>query len=168
GRCVKCIVVSPDKFRFFLFLLLILSSVFFPRSAAAQDKPWALGVGLEGNMNTPTYAAGASWISMDRDLGRLFAAGLKTGYSYDFSGAGTLEIAALGRWYFFSFETSRLFAQLELGADLIFHEGNTIPAFLGGLAAGWRIPLGAWYLEPAVRGGYPYIWGAGLAFGRRI
>jgi hypothetical protein len=136
--------------------------------AAAQDKPWALGGGLEANMNTPSNAAGAFWISAARDLDRLFAAGLKTGYSYNFSGAGTLEMAALGRWYFLDFEKSRLFAQLELGVDLIFHEGNTIPAFLGGLAVGWRIPLGSWYLEPVIRGGYPYIGGAGLGFGRRI
>jgi hypothetical protein len=165
---VKCIVVSPDKFRVSLFFLFIFLSVFSPRSAAAQDRLWALGVGLEANMNTPSNAAGASWVSAGRDLGRLFAAGMKAGYSYNFSGVGTLEMAALGRWYFLSLEKSRFFAQLELGMDLIFHEGNTVPAFLGGLAFGWRIPLGVWYLEPAVRGGYPYIWGLGLAFGRRI
>jgi hypothetical protein len=119
-------------------------------------------------MNSPAYAAGSSWLSVDRDLGLSFAAGLKAGYSHNFSGVGPLEMAALGRWYFLSLETSRLFAQVEAGADLIFHEGDTVPAFLGGLALGWRIPLGLWYVEPAVRGGYPYVWGAGLSFGRRI
>jgi hypothetical protein len=68
--------------------------------------------------------------------------------------------------FFLFFEKTRLFAQLELGMDLIFHEKHTIPAFLGGLAVGWRIPLGDWYLGPEIREGYPYIWG--LAFGRRI
>jgi hypothetical protein len=136
--------------------------------AAAQDTLWALGVGLEVNMNTLSKASGGFRVSADRDLGQLFAAGAKAGFSHNFSDTGTLELAALGRWYFLSFETSRLFAQLELGLDLIFHEKRTIPAFLGGLAAGWRIPLGAWYLEPEIRAGYPYIWGLGLSFGRRI
>jgi hypothetical protein len=119
-------------------------------------------------MNTPFDTSGASWLSAMMDLGRFFGAGLKAGYSYNFSDTGTLEMAALGRWYFFSFEKSRLFAQLEAGADLIFYEGKTVPAALGGLAAGWRVTLGSWYLEPVIRGGYPYIWGAGLGFGLRI
>jgi hypothetical protein len=138
-----------------------------PRYAHAQDRPLALGLGLEGNMNTLTRAAGAAALSVVLDLGPFFAAGLKTGYSHNFSGTGTLEMAALGRWYFLAFERSRLFAQLEAGADLIFYEQKTPAAFLGGLALGWRLPLGPWYLEPALRGGYPFIWGAGLGFGYR-
>jgi hypothetical protein len=119
-------------------------------------------------MNSGSNAAGASWVSVTLDLGRFFAAGLKTGYSHNFSGIGTLETTALGRWYFLSFEKSRLFAQVEAGADLIFYDGETFPALLGGLALGWRVALGSWYLEPVVRGGYPFIWGAGLGFSRRI
>jgi hypothetical protein len=119
-------------------------------------------------MNTVFNAAGASWFSAALDLGRFFAAGVKAGYSHNFSGIGTLEMAALGRWYFLSFEKSRLFAQIEAGADLIFYEQNTRPVVLGGLVLGWRVPLGSWYLEPLIRGGYPYIWGAGLGFGCRM
>ena len=119
-------------------------------------------------MNTDYSIAGASWVSATLDLGRFFAAGLKTGYSHNFNGIATLEMAALGRWYFLSSEKSRLFAQVEAGADLIFYDGETFPALLGGLALGWRVPLGSWYLEPLLRVGYPYIWGAGLGFGYRI
>jgi hypothetical protein len=119
-------------------------------------------------MNTGFNAAGALWFSASLDLGRFFAAGLRTGYSHNFSGIETLEMAALGRWYFLSFEKSRLFAQIEAGADLIFYRGNALPAVLGGLTLGWRVLLGSWYLEPALRGGYPFIWGAGLAFGYRV
>jgi hypothetical protein len=119
-------------------------------------------------MNTRTHAAAGASLAVLRDLGPLFAAGLKTGYSHNFTGIGALEMAALGRWYFLPVEKSRLFAQLELGADLIFYRQKTLPAFLGGLALGWRLPLGAWYLEPVLRGGYPFIWGAGLSFGYRI
>jgi hypothetical protein len=38
-----------------------------------------------------------------------------------------------------------------------------------GLSAGWRFPLGTrWYLEPALRAGYPYIAGAELSAGFRF
>ena len=37
-----------------------------------------------------------------------------------------------------------------------------------GLGAGWRFPLGRnWFIEPIVRGGYPYLVGGGLSAGYR-
>jgi hypothetical protein len=155
-------------YRFIFFLLLVPLFFLTPQFSLAQDKPLALGLGVEGNMNTVSSAAAAFGFSATLDLGRFFAGGLRTGYSYNFSNTGTLEMAALGRWYFLTYDNSRLFAQVELGTDLIFFDGETIPAFLGGLALGWRLPLGSWYMEPVLRGGYPYIWGLGLGFGRRI
>jgi hypothetical protein len=119
-------------------------------------------------MNTIYFASAGAWLSAMMDLEPGFGAGLKAGYSSNFYGIGTLEIAALGRCYLLSFEQSRLFFQIELGTDLIFYEGNTYPAFLGGMALGLRIPLGSWYLEPILRGGYPYIWNIGLGFGWRL
>jgi hypothetical protein len=119
-------------------------------------------------MNTVFDASASSWFSASLGLGRYFSAGLKAGYSSNFSAIDTLEMAALGRWYFLSREKSRLFVHLELGADLILYEEKIYPAFLGGLGAGWRFHLGRWYLEPALRLGYPYIWGGGLGFGYRI
>jgi hypothetical protein len=128
-------------------------------------------------MNILATTSAGAWFSIMRDMGEHFAAGGKIGYSQNFSGIFTLEIAAQGRWYVYSFEKYRLFAQIETGADLIFYErkiyprfdGKTYPVLLAGLALGGRIPLGSWwYLEPTVRGGYPYIWGIGLNFGGKI
>jgi hypothetical protein len=119
-------------------------------------------------MNTIYNAAAASWFSASLDLGRSFGLGIKAGYSYNFSDTGTLEMAALGRWYFMPLGNTRLFAQVELGADLVLYDGETLPFLLGGLALGWRAPLGSWYVEPVLRGGYPFLWGAGIGFGRRL
>lgn len=128
-------------------------------------------------MNILSAISAGAWFSVIQDMGEHFAVGGKVGYSQNYSGIITLEMAALGRWYVFSFEKLRLFAQLEAGMALIFYErkayprigGKTYPAFLGGLALGGRIPLGSWwYLEPTLRGGYPYIWGVGINFGGRI
>jgi hypothetical protein len=42
-------------------------------------------------------------------------------------------------------------------------------ALVGGLSAGWRFPLGTrGYIEPAIRGGYPYIFGVSLSTGLRF
>jgi hypothetical protein len=119
-------------------------------------------------MNTTRNAAAAAWFSATLDLGRSFGAGIKAGYSNNFSDIAALELAAQGRWYFLSLANTRFFAQAELGVDFIFYQDQTLPFLLGGLALGWRLPLGSWYLEPVLRGGYPYLWGAGLGFGRRI
>jgi len=65
-----------------------------------------------------------------------------------------------------------LFLQAEGGIVLFSYEqfemsGHLTP--VAGLSAGWRFPLGTqWYIEPAIHGGYPYIFGAGLSAGMRF
>jgi len=40
---------------------------------------------------------------------------------------------------------------------------------LGGLTAGMRLEIeDRWYLEPALRGGYPFTWGAGITLGKKF
>jgi hypothetical protein len=129
---VKCIAVSSGKLSVLFPLLLLPLFLLTASRLPAQNGRLGLSLALEGNMNTLSGASGAASFSAALDLGRMFAAGLKIGYSSNFSGMGILKMAALGHWYFFSFEISRLFAQIELGADLIFYEQQTIPAFLGG------------------------------------
>ncbi|MDR1240123.1 MAG: hypothetical protein LBK27_08405, partial [Treponema sp.] len=68
-----------------LFALIVPLCLLAPRSAITQEKPWALGLGLEGNMNTFRSVSGASWLSATIDLGGYFAAGIKTGYSHNFA-----------------------------------------------------------------------------------
>jgi hypothetical protein len=70
---------------------------------------------------------------------------------------------------------SGLFLQLN-GGPVIFARNTddiTMPSktgtFSGGLSLGWRFHLGRYFfLEPAVRGGYPYMAGAGLSAGARF
>jgi hypothetical protein len=65
-----------------------------------------------------------------------------------------------------------LFLQAEGGIVLFAHEKLEITEYfapVGGLSAGWRFPLGTrWYIEPAIRGGYPYLFGASLTAGFRF
>jgi hypothetical protein len=45
---------------------------------------------------------------------------------------------------------------------------DTAPLFLGEAVAGWRFSFGNWYVEPYVRFGVPFIWGAGVSGGYKF
>ena len=100
--------------------------------------------------------------------------GLKAAYFLgDKNEADVLELSFLLRIYFFGGEaTSGPFIQVS-GGPAIFvgqdedvslkSEWGTISA---GLAFGWRISLGdAFFVEPYIRGGYPFLVGGGLSAG---
>jgi len=65
-----------------------------------------------------------------------------------------------------------LFLQAEGGIVLFGHEkleisGHLLP--VAGLCAGWRFPLGTrFFLEPVIRGGYPYLYGASISAGMKF
>ena len=105
--------------------------------------------------------------------GRGVSIGLKAAYMVDADGmVTTLELNLLLRLYFLgSLFCSGPFIQLNAGPALFAqHENMSIPAEKGtisaGLSLGWRFLFGQYFfLEPAIRGGYPYMIGTGLSFG---
>ena len=124
-----------------------------------------IGMGAEANANTRSGAAVGGSLVLGLDLTRNFALGLKTSFSHNTDTVGALEPQALVR---FQFPVKQTFpyVQAEIGCAVFFEDGGSYPAFLGGLGLGWRFHLGrSFYLEPSVRGGYPFAWGAGLNFG---
>ncbi|GHV51561.1 hypothetical protein AGMMS49579_07130 [Spirochaetia bacterium] len=58
-----------------------------------------------------------------------------------------------------------LFVEGSAGAALLLFDGDWYPSFSGGLKAGIRFALKDWYIEPAVRSGYPFILGVSLTAG---
>ena len=127
-----------------------------------------VGLGLELNSNSqenPAVAAGGN-LSAGLKLDELFDVGIKIGFSHDFNELGVLELQGLFR-YQLPVSISGLFVQAEMGVAILFYESNSYPAFIGGIAAGWRIFPGGdkWYLEPTIRIGYPFIWSVGITFG---
>ena len=125
------------------------------------------GLGVEANANTRKGAALGGVMTLGLDINDIFAAGVKTTFSSNMDTVSTLELAGFFRYYFsriLPLPLGVLFAQPELGVSLFFEEGKTYPAFYGAAAAGWRFNV--WeglYLEPAVRFGYPCIWGISLS-----
>ena len=114
--------------------------------------------------------------------------GISLLYAQDTENFISLEMLAHFRLYLSRLldvkKNTGVFVQIEAGFVLFWYEkfeierqilpaagldtGWNIPPI--GLAVGWRIPLGKTHLfiEPAIRGGYPYIFGAGLSAGLRF
>ena len=96
-------------------------------------------------------------------------------YTVDTELVSALELAVFMRFYLLGPEAhSGPFVQITVGAAVFAlksivsfpAEAGTISA---GLTAGWRFLLrDRWYIEPAIRAGYPYIAGAGVSAGFRL
>jgi hypothetical protein len=146
----------------FLFLLLFL--IFTISGLSALSGEFA-GLGVEGNANAREGAAIGGNLSLGVNLNSQFSLGVKTVFSSDTSAVSTLEPAAFFRYYL-PLKINGLFAQAELGASFFFEDSKSYPSFQGGLAFGWRYNfIKNWYIEPAVRLGYPFAWGAGVLAG---
>jgi len=170
-----------------LALLLLLAGGLFAQKQAdeavqadASHEPtkMAIGFGLEWNMNSRDYFAGGAVFGFDYNLPLPIycAAGLSFGVSYNFNDSTVLEPQAFFRWYFMDVFTGvsgayeRWFIQADFGCTIIMEkECKTIPLFLGGLRAGYRLPLGdSFYIEPSGRLGYPFAFGIGVMGGYRF
>ena len=136
-------------------------------SIYALDNLFA-GAGAEANANTRKGMAAGGVLSLGADINKIFSAGLNMTFSHNFSTVFTLEPRAFFRYYL-PLGINGFFAQAELGTALFFEDGSAYPAFSGGLAAGWRCFVNEkFYIEPYVRGGYPFIWGIGFTAGMRL
>jgi hypothetical protein len=101
--------------------------------------------------------------------------GIKIFYAAAADTTTTLETTVFIRFYLSRYrKNNNLFLQLNAGSVLFAKYGPLgLPArsgtFSSGLTAGWRFLLGEhWYIEPAVRAGYPYMAGGGISAGYRF
>jgi hypothetical protein len=123
------------------------------------------GLGMEINANTRDGAAFGGGLSAGLDINSEFSFGVKTVISSNLDTITSLETAGLFRYYL-PFKFSGLFAQAELGTVIFFEDRNNYPAFLGGIAFGWRYNfIKNLFIEPYVRFGFPFVWGAGFLAG---
>jgi len=106
--------------------------------------------------------------------GKGVSVGFKAAYFLNFENRiDVLELGFLLRFYLRgSFASSGPFIQFSGGQALFIRPKDclTIPAqwgaMYGGADAGWRFILGnTFFIEPFIRGGYPYIAGGGLLVG---
>jgi len=102
--------------------------------------------------------------------------GLKATWFFSGEGVEVLEFSLLLRFYFLGAKAYHgPFIQLMGGLSLLTNRMTSfsIPSEYGsitaGLSFGWRfVFIDRFYIEPAVRGGYPFLFGAGVLAGIRF
>jgi len=161
------------KYIFVFFIFLFVTTAIFALDFGFDGVFAGIGTEINGYSRKGFSFGGDLMIGID--LNESFSAGLKTGFFDNFDTVSALETALFFRYYLpylhLPKSIDRPFAQLEAGSVFLFERGSkenpeTSPSFIGGLSAGWRFNFGErWYAEPAVRVGYPHIWGFGVTAG---
>jgi hypothetical protein len=145
-----------------VLLLCLLLAIAKPSLYSLEN--WFVGLGAEVNAHTRKAAAAGGGLSFGFDINHNFALGLKAAVYHNFDTLTAVEPLVFFRYY--HPDIGGLFVQPEAGTVVYFEYGLAYPAFSGGLALGWRFLLGQHiYIEPLLRGGYPFGWGAGLTAG---
>jgi hypothetical protein len=103
------------------------------------------------------------------------AIGLQFVWFFSSEDKHTIELCFFLRFYLLGVNAySGPYLQLLAGSALFNRPDDfSIPAFSGtisaGLNFGWRFVFGErWFVEPSVRGGYPYMFGGGVSAGIRL
>lgn len=129
--------------------------------------PISVSAGMEANNNHQNGIALGFVVQADYRVFPFLAAGARGGFSTNITFSNTLEAEGFVR-FILPLRSLQVFTQGGAGLSWIFiYEGNTAIPLFGG-ALGVRIPLGAFYIEPAARFGFPFLWGAGLSAGVRF
>ncbi|MCL2211942.1 MAG: hypothetical protein FWB95_08480 [Treponema sp.] len=112
-------------------------------------------------------------------FGPSFSIGFGTGMSIGINAAwfftkeeiDVLEINVFFRIYFFKNADNGPYIQIMAGPSLFNRSGDfSVPSNSGTISAGavfgWRFLLfNMWYIEPSIRGGYPFLFGATVSTG---
>lgn len=162
---------------------ILLRTYTVPRSSKAEQllgraalyRKTALGLRAECSKNSIEGAALGGGMTFDYSFTRRIAGGIKVLVSYDVANTDaaitTLEPLAALRLYAVSPSgepSTGLYIEGQCGASVIFVDSQLRYAFDAGAAIGFRFGLEHFYIEPEVRGGYPYLFGAGVNFGVRF
>ena len=135
----------------------------------------SLGFIVEANKNSLSHVSPAAGISFDYSVARRFSLGVKALVSYDAlekdNTIYAIEPFAFARWYVVSptgEPSAGLFVEDDVGPELLLINSDIKTVVSAGVALVFRIPLANFYFEPVLRGGYPYMFGAGLGVGFRF
>lgn len=135
----------------------------------------SLGLIVEANKNSISKISPAAGLSFEYSIFRRVSLGIKTIASFDIfekeNSIYVIEPLIFGRWYAVSptgEPSAGLYVEPQGGLELIFVNDklHCVPSL--GASLGFRIPINSFYFEPYLRGGYPYLFGAGLGAGLRF
>ena len=157
----------------FSFAALLALLLLAPSAAFAQEGDLWISLGGEISMYSSSGLAYGGSFTFGYGSGS--SIGLKAAYFFSEEGIETLEICLLLRFYLLGKNAyTGPFLQF-LGGPSFYNRLGTfvIPSNVGaisaGLGFGWRFLFAnRWFVEPMVRGGYPYIVGATVSVGVRF
>ena len=151
---------------FFIFLLLLPAPLMAREDLFIAHLAETLLYSQEGISMGGGFALG---------FGSGSAIGIRLLYALDADTYGILEMLFFLRFYLSaSNASSGPFLQFNGGPVLFTNEGigstrEGVGTLSAGISGGWRFLLGNhWFVEPAIRAGYPYITGAGVSAGLRL
>jgi hypothetical protein len=160
------------------FLLVFLNApgvvpVFAQNSPALREDLWVCPVFEFGLYSVSKLAVGGG---AALGYGDRVAFGLKVVYWDDMDEVRSLELNFLARFYFLDRAApSGPFAQFNIGPVIFAWDEQNIAMpsetvmTSAGLSLGWRFLLGRFFfIDPSIRGGTPYLFGAGLSAGVRF
>ena len=142
---------------------------------ASSHKKVGLGFGAEVNKNSLTFVAPAGSISFDYNASRKITIGAKMFVSFDINEKNNnvifLEPLASLRFYLASnsgVPGTGVFLEALGGASIFLVDSDINFVANGGAGFGYRAAFQNLYIEPEIRFGYPYMFGAGLSAGFRF
>jgi len=161
------------KKTFLLIIFIASASAIFAQAENDTSEDFWIGPVVEMtiySVSDPAFGGGLAF-----GYGKGVSIGLKGVWIMN-DELATIELSFLLRFYLLGMQSySGPFLQITAGPSLFFRNEDAIaiPSKLGmisaGLSFGWRFILGKnWFIEPAVRGGYPFIVGAGVSGGFRF
>jgi len=164
------------KFYFILviFLLVPVYSVYSDDEAPAKTAQdfW---ISLGGDASMYSYTGMSYGGSLSFGYGSGSSIGLKLSYFFNEESIDTFEICLLLRFYILGKNAySGPFFQFLGGASLFNRSGDfAIPSNVGifsaGLGFGWRFLFAdRFFIEPFIRGGFPYAFGGTVSVGVRF
>ena len=164
---------SVNSRRFFALALFLIAPVFW--ASGDEAKEFFIGVPVDINMYSRSGAAfgGGLFLGLGGDGAAL---GIRALYNRDMDKFQSLEMTLFLRLYLPEIYVTKIsgnsgfFAQLNLGPALFWEEDKEKRGvFCAGLGLGWRfLPGEDWFVEPALRVGYPFLLGVGVAAGIRM
>jgi hypothetical protein len=123
-----------------------------------------VSAGLEVNNNHRSGVALGVEAQADYRILSFLAAGVRGAFSTNIFFSNTVEAEGFVR-FILPLWGLEFFVQGGAGVSWVFiYEGNAAGLLYGG-GAGVRIPLGAFFVEPAARFGSPFLWGLGVSAG---
>lgn len=142
--------------------------------AAIYNKA-SLGVSLDLNKNSLENIGFGGGLLFDYAIFRNLAVGVKVLFTGDFfetkNEIFTIEPLFITRFYVASpsgESVTGLFLEGDAGATLVLANSNLISSYNAGLCLGFRQGIDYFYIEPYIRGGYPYLFAVGLNIGVRF